>query len=43
MYMYLVLEYGTQLTAVLQGRIVTLVRFFDSDQKQIEKNYRYQI
>ena len=28
---------------VLQGRIVTLRRFFDSDQKQIEKIYRYQI
>ena len=27
----------------LQGRILTLIRFFDSDQKQIENIYRYQI
>jgi hypothetical protein len=25
----------------IQGRILTLRRFFDSVQKQIEKNYRY--
>jgi hypothetical protein len=27
----------------LQGRFLTLIRFFDSDQKQIENIYRYQI
>ena len=27
----------------LQGRILTLIRFFDSDQKQIKNIYRYQI
>ena len=29
--------------SILQGRSLTLIRFFDSDQKQIEKTYRYQI
>ena len=29
--------------SLVQGRSVTLPRFFDSDQKQIEKIYRYQI
>ena len=29
------------LFSILQGRIVTLGRFFDSDQKRIEQIYRY--
>jgi hypothetical protein len=37
------LKAGCIICCILQGRIVTLIRFFDSDQKQIEKIYRYQI
>jgi hypothetical protein len=34
---------GVLFSTYIQGRILTLPRFFDSDQKQIENIYRYQI